>query len=440
VTGPGQQGPFGDQIRMGLPFGSSVDHAEIGDGAEHSRGGWENGNVGANVTTANMSTTPVPFMADRMAARSDVEIAAVRGQRAAKKAAKHKRVQAARLKNSSAKDLGALADVNSDSASAQEEGAAQTMGTVIFCDVNGVLRRSGSHLSKQEWDASCVAALKHVVNSTDACIVLSSSWRSNEFQLQCASKLLAEHGLPPLVGKTPRLAREHHARGDEIIEWLQQHGQGICAWVALDDGAMHVRKHKRCAEAAKLDHVFVRCQSRRGLTMELATRATQLLRQQQGMAVLGGSRADEVATTDLVDAANEVGALEQSGEQKNASLEGEMAGLAVISTAAPALAGGIGSVRNMCGSAARSLCQALASGDVHTSPDCNSKSIRRLAKGEVVAVLASQSCRPDTFGRCTWLRIADPSGTGSCKPVGWTALSKKDGTLKLNLHDLGPVA
>ena len=146
---------------------------------------------------------------------------------------------------------------------------------VIFLDINGVLRKLTAPF---DWDDKCVAALLQVVETTGARIVLSSSWRKGSLRLNKVRELLGQHSLQPLLGATPVLGREHSARGDEILQWLEANGGVARPWVAIDDGPLHVKQYQRnVAAVCLLSQRHVRTDSTQGLTVALAKAAIDCL-------------------------------------------------------------------------------------------------------------------------------------------------------------------
>lgn len=110
---------------------------------------------------------------------------------------------------------------------------------IIFCDIDGVLnnvncyrnpRRSCSHVPA---DPMCVAALNHIIEATDARIVISSAWRYEGLAF-CREKFNEWGVLTSVIGITPCLSGE---RGLEISEWLNLHDGGYLepsSFVILD--------------------------------------------------------------------------------------------------------------------------------------------------------------------------------------------------------------
>ena len=127
-----------------------------------------------------------------------------------------------------------------------------------------------------KWDDECAATLSQIVQAAGASLVLMSSWRQDDARMRRMPELLATHSLPPLLGVTPVLGKEHSARGDEILQWLEANG-GARPWVAIDDGPLHVRQYKHDVAARQLKLRHVRTSSAQGLTAALAEVAIDLL-------------------------------------------------------------------------------------------------------------------------------------------------------------------
>ena len=153
---------------------------------------------------------------------------------------------------------------------------------VIFLDIDGVLNSEAYVLTlekqhyalghaeparpKRETTCDCfklyhqidrdaVARVNHIVASTGAKIVISSTWRKL-FDPPVLAAMLAEHGLVgEIIGETPEgpdypgmLATygqlERVYRGYEIDYWLRQHPE-VDRFVILDDGSdMVMHKHR----------------------------------------------------------------------------------------------------------------------------------------------------------------------------------------------------
>ena len=120
---------------------------------------------------------------------------------------------------------------------------------VIFLDIDGVL-----NVNRQEHDKygslfhdNFVNNLRHIIDKTDAVIVISSSWRHSGFETMC--DMWEFRNLPgKVIDITPCCVRnvmnghkelsfyERCERGNEIQEWLDNHNY-ISNYVILDDDA-----------------------------------------------------------------------------------------------------------------------------------------------------------------------------------------------------------
>ena len=113
---------------------------------------------------------------------------------------------------------------------------------IIFLDFDGVLNsekyiRSCGHYGVII-DPSRMELLSQLVNSTDAEIVLSTSWREhwNSDKSKCdetgllINEIFAEYGLS-IYDKTPKLRSD---RESEIKMWLEQN-EDVTNFVVLDD-------------------------------------------------------------------------------------------------------------------------------------------------------------------------------------------------------------
>ena len=113
---------------------------------------------------------------------------------------------------------------------------------VIFLDIDGVL--NGDLFVPAEdntgilIDDTRLELIKHIVDETDAEIVLSSSWKGHwgKSDAECddtgrdINRIFAEKGLS-IFDKTPKY---HNDRKQEIIGWLQEHPD-VSEFVVIDD-------------------------------------------------------------------------------------------------------------------------------------------------------------------------------------------------------------
>lgn len=88
-------------------------------------------------------------------------------------------------------------------------------------------------LKFQQTDPDKVELINQLAEALDAEIVLSSTWRMNLAQ---AALVLYRRGLKrDLVGATPVIQRACQ-RGDEIQQWMNEHGVKADQIVIIDDG------------------------------------------------------------------------------------------------------------------------------------------------------------------------------------------------------------
>lgn len=115
---------------------------------------------------------------------------------------------------------------------------------IVFLDIDGVLVNRNSLVQQSgmraRGDRDCVAALNRIIESTNASIVVSSTWRFGG--LQNIREILYSWGVKArIIDITPDLTRKqeglYHAvtRGFEIYRWLCDHSLEVEQWVILDD-------------------------------------------------------------------------------------------------------------------------------------------------------------------------------------------------------------
>lgn len=115
------------------------------------------------------------------------------------------------------------------------------MEKVIFLDVDGVLNCNKTTRKTTSGYTFVgnrqVKNLRHIINSTQAKVVLSSDWRYdrddsryNGDYLELEAELM-RYGIQ-LYGFTPELPSAH--RGTEIAQWLAEHTE-VSNFVILDD-------------------------------------------------------------------------------------------------------------------------------------------------------------------------------------------------------------
>jgi len=103
---------------------------------------------------------------------------------------------------------------------------------VIFLDFDGVV--TTPRTSFMDLDPICMIPLQRLVNTIQASIVISSSWRVGR-QVEEFQTNLERFGLGrSVIGMTP--VTNSMSRGQEIRLWLERHSE-VTSFVILDDAA-----------------------------------------------------------------------------------------------------------------------------------------------------------------------------------------------------------
>ena len=154
---------------------------------------------------------------------------------------------------------------------------------IIFLDIDGVLHllRKGK---QHAFDPDCMANLRHVVTSTGARIVLSSSWRCAARQLERVHEALVGAGIEEGVYDTTPVRGFSNNRVGEITDWLARHSD-VGAYVAIDDMDLSTGKQPGgsggskggCAAASAIAGNVIRTNPSEGLTSSLAEEAIAIL-------------------------------------------------------------------------------------------------------------------------------------------------------------------
>mmetsp|Transcript_37829 Transcript_37829/g.81301 ORF Transcript_37829/g.81301 Transcript_37829/m.81301 type:complete len:324 (-) Transcript_37829:123-1094(-) len=173
---------------------------------------------------------------------------------------------------------------------------------VIFLDVDGVLRplTAGGFRSMMvdgEWAlraetadfiSGALLALRHIVETTGAIIVLSSEWRRDQPMRDGVDAILTEYEMRPCATWTPTdLQRDMgtenpfkaftERRAREISQWLSTNPQ-VKQWVVIDDINMADADLDRKPGTLLMAPRIVQTHRKIGLTMEQAKAAVRLLR------------------------------------------------------------------------------------------------------------------------------------------------------------------
>lgn len=122
---------------------------------------------------------------------------------------------------------------------------------IIFLDIDGVLnskqykRKIGSKFVDPQYqiDPLVVKRLNDIIATTNAKIVISSTWRLSFIcaanALQKMQDCFADYGINDIVDCTPQILASDGTplisfRGDEIKEWLKRN-KDVSSFVVLDD-------------------------------------------------------------------------------------------------------------------------------------------------------------------------------------------------------------
>lgn len=162
---------------------------------------------------------------------------------------------------------------------------------VVFLDIDGVLATDCTDF--RFFDSSCLRRLKHIVEATDASIVLSSTWRRGRTienirglfsrdgdDYGCWVANPVEFPVHRIIGKTHYFFQENNdrkerglswGRGYEIEFWLEQAAEcrgDIESYLILDDDSADLQTHG--------EHLL-RTDSRKGLLDEDIPKAIKIL-------------------------------------------------------------------------------------------------------------------------------------------------------------------
>lgn len=146
---------------------------------------------------------------------------------------------------------------------------------IIFLDFDGVMDNGKYDLylnqynlpEKDEFgvlfDPDCMAALKHIIDETNAEIVISSSWKI-DMSIEDMQRMWKERNLPSMpIDVTPTISRH---RGDEIAAWLTL-CPDPCRCVIIDD------EQREQFNMDQYPHLIYT----KGLTMSIADNVIKLL-------------------------------------------------------------------------------------------------------------------------------------------------------------------
>lgn len=104
---------------------------------------------------------------------------------------------------------------------------------IIFLDVDGVLNSDNSK-SRLPLSKKLLKNLREIVKATNARIVVSSTWRRDEFAMKKLRRALEFKKMKIYSMTTIHYFKHGQVRGDEIDMWLKNHDD-IENYVILDD-------------------------------------------------------------------------------------------------------------------------------------------------------------------------------------------------------------
>lgn len=120
------------------------------------------------------------------------------------------------------------------------------MRPIIFLDIDGVIntQRHQRSLAQEHktlrddnmpyFDPEAVANLRHIIQHTEASVVITSSWRHKGFAVM-EDVWYSRHMPGILEGITPTVTTAFFSiRGHEILQWLASQEEEIC-YVIIDD-------------------------------------------------------------------------------------------------------------------------------------------------------------------------------------------------------------
>ena len=120
------------------------------------------------------------------------------------------------------------------------------MTKVLFLDIDGVCNSEEFMRAEHERtgrmvilgiDPKPAALVRQILADTGAKLVISSTWRHSEHDLQ----VIRDQVHPDIYGITPRCASRF--RGDEVRAWLEEHPEVGPYAILDDDGDFHRGQH-----------------------------------------------------------------------------------------------------------------------------------------------------------------------------------------------------
>eukprot|EP01124_Arcella_intermedia_P035726 TRINITY_DN9173_c0_g1_i1.p1 TRINITY_DN9173_c0_g1~~TRINITY_DN9173_c0_g1_i1.p1 ORF type:complete len:175 (+),score=28.31 TRINITY_DN9173_c0_g1_i1:60-584(+) len=162
------------------------------------------------------------------------------------------------------------------------KGAGCSRLKVVFLDIDGVLLPFGGESSESLPNSTCLRHLKHILDQTNAKIILSSTWRWNEESVKLINRELVKCGMEEIFGMTGfcdvdyklhyKFNNSSGIRAREIMLWVKEyesHHPLSLSYVILDDEDL--------SPFETISPHFVYITSQSGLTREDASKAIGLL-------------------------------------------------------------------------------------------------------------------------------------------------------------------
>lgn len=165
---------------------------------------------------------------------------------------------------------------------------------ILFLDIDGVLATPKSYKTIRHikasptennpmpedkeynsFDPKAVAHLNHILEKTDAILVMSSTWRklSSFMELKV---ILKQEGVK---GKLLDITGDHYrGRGHEVKDWLEKNSSIVDKYVIVDDDIQDILEH----HPKNTVHVMGGWLGGHGMLRKHAVRATEILGETNG--------------------------------------------------------------------------------------------------------------------------------------------------------------
>jgi hypothetical protein len=104
----------------------------------------------------------------------------------------------------------------------------------IFLDIDGVLIDEDNG----GFSNNALLNLRHIIDETNAEVILSSTWRIYDKTLKVIINELEKYDIN--LYSTTRRNYQLNNRKDEILEWVTNNCVSPCYWVAIDDSELNL--------------------------------------------------------------------------------------------------------------------------------------------------------------------------------------------------------